>query len=287
MPTVEEVRKTLEDYLAIGHSDSTVNCYRQTFNRTVMRAPNLIESIDAPRAEDIRARLADLSRYGHGRSSLRFHYFFLKTLTENVMRGKWPLTKRDVPPEPAPEEYHRPILSEERINTMIRRVKLFPNRGAITRFAVSTTYGARRVELGDQNRDTINLETGTIRIKTRKHGIIRTHIIPDAIKSRLFPDELEPLNEWKMSKLYKQIEAGCGFEHEVGYGWHSIRRRLATWFDDHGISEPDIYKFMRWKRRRTILNRYIVRTEVETDRRLTEVDQMIFEIHPFLASWRE
>lgn len=294
MPAIAEVRKVLEDYLTVGHSNSTARCYSQVFNRTARQAPVLLEKIDAPDAKDIRAHLANLERHGHGPSSLRFHYFFLKTLTENVMRGKWPLDKKDAPPEPPLEELSRPILSVRRIRTMIGRVKRFASEVKMkfsddmvrTRFAVSTIYGARRVELGDLGDESISLDTGTIRIKTRKRGVIRTHLLPDEIISHLHPDELEPLSKWQASDLFNYIEVGCGFEHDGGYGWHSIRRRLATWFDDHGVSEPDIYRFMRWKRRRTILDRYIVRTEVETDRHLAKVDRMIFEVHPFLSAWR-
>lgn len=285
MPSIEEVRKALDDYLAVGHADSTVRCYSQVFRRTVRYSPALIERINAPQAKQIRSHLANLGRRGHGASSLRFHFFFLKTLTENVMRGKWPMRKQDTPPETPPEKLSRPIFSEERITDMISKIKKKPpDKAAQTHFAVSTIYGARRVELGDLV-DNINLDAGTIRIKTRKRGPIRTHIIPDEIKPHLFPNELEPLAPWKMSELFIEIETSCGFEHEDGYGWHSIRRRLTTWFDDHGVSEPDIYRFMRWRRRRTILDRYIVRTDVETDRRLAEVDRMIFEIHPFLSAW--
>jgi integrase len=285
MTAIEEIRRALENYLAVGHSQSTQNCYMQIFGRTSQHAPALLENIGAPQAEDIRAYLADLKKRGHGASSLRLHYFFLKTLTENVMRGNWPLDKRDAPPEPELEEYRRPILSEERINTMIEKMRKSPYIMARTRFAVSTIYGARRVELGDLVAENINLETMTIRIRTRKHGIIRTHLIPNEMKPYISPEELEPMSEWQMSELFKRIEAHCGLKHEPNFGWHSIRRRLATWLDDHGISEPDIYRFMRWKRRRTILDRYIVRTEAETDRRLAEVDKAIFAVHPFLRAW--
>lgn len=284
MSSIDGVRKALEDYLAVGHSDTTAKRYMQVFNQTVKRSPNLLERINAPRVNDVRAHLANLKRGGHGASSLRFHYSFLKTLTEGVMRGKWPLTKHDAPPEPALEDLSRPILNVDQINMMIAKVKKFRDKEAKTRFAISTTYGTRRIELGDLT-ESINLDAGTLRIKTRKRGMIRTHLIPNEIKPHLFPNKLKPINEWQTSELFKRIEKGCGLKHDRGYGWHSIRRRLVTWFDDHKVSEPDIYLFMRWKRRRTTFDRYIVRTEVETDRRLAEVDRMIFEIHPFLSAW--
>lgn len=283
---MEEVQRVLEDYLAVRRVSSTTTRYLQAFRRVSREAPELIQSIRDPPMEMIRGYLASLERDGKGASTIRFYYFFLKSLTERVMRGNWPYKKWEAPP--GAEEFTRPILNEEQIRGMIVQMKGCPDLAIRTRFAVSTIYGARRVELGDlgKGKGDISLESGTIRIKTRKHGDVRTHLIPNEIKPHLFPDSLEPLSPSAMSDLFKRIEENyCGLNHKNGYGWHSIRRRLATWFDDHDVSREDIYRFMRWKRRREILDVYIVRTETETAKKLAEVDQRIFKVHPFLSAW--
>jgi len=148
-------------------------------------------------------------------------------------------------------------------------------------------YGARRIELAELGEGSINLDQKVIRVETRKRGEPRTHILPDEILPYLRPKGLEPIDEGDMSEAFIRIEESLGFEHQKGFGWHSIRRRLATWLDDHNVSEKSIHIFMRWGRRKTILDRYIVRTTVETEKKKVEVDREIFKLHPFLPTWRE
>jgi len=283
MATIEEVKKALEDYLAVRCTDTTKVTYLQRFNRILAISPSLVQNIQQPSGIEVMAVLAELKRQGFEPATLRSYHYFLKSLCKRCMRGNWPLGAQDIPPLPA--EQRQPTMATELIMRMVERMKDCPDLAARTRFAISTTYGARRIELGDLDKNTIDLERGVIRIKTRKHGDIRTHIIPNEIKPHLYPDKLVPLDAWQMSELFKRIEEYCGFKHYANFGWHSIRRRLATWLDDRDVSESDIFKFMRWKRRRTILDTYIVRTAMETDKKLAEVDQRIFKIHPFLPIW--
>lgn len=280
--TIEALRKKMNIHLdSVGRKAGTKERYHRALNMTHRFIPSLEFS-----RSNVKEFMALLRRRGYKPSVIRFHYFFLRSLVENVLEEDWPLKKVDVPPEPEPGEISQPIFEEMRINEMIRRAKkasLYPED--LTRFAVSTTYGARRIELGKLGENSFSLELKVVRIETRKKGEPRTHVLPDEIIPYLHPEGLEPINEGDMSEAFTRIEEALGFDHQKGFGWHSIRRRLATWCNDHDVSERDIDIFMRWEPRKTTQRRYVVRTPVETDKVQAEVDRKIFKIHPFLKTW--
>jgi hypothetical protein len=283
MVDVQELRKFLSDYAEVHCEESTKREYLQVFDKIAREDPQVLVGIESPASQGIDAYLADLKRRGYGESLVRFRYFFLKTLCENVMRGAWPMRSKDIPPEP--EIFRQPVLELPHIQDMILKMRVCSDSAALTRFAIATIYGPRRVELMQLDDRSISSDLGKIQIKTRKHGDIRTHLIPNEIKPYLTPSSLMPLSEWKLSELFKRIEWFCGYRHVGWFGWHSIRRRLITYFDDIDVAENKIFTFMRWKRRKTILDRYKVRKPEETIRKLTDVDSMIFKVHPLLAWW--
>lgn len=277
---IEVLREKMDNRLDFhGRSSSTKQKYHRALKEVYKVIPDLKFSRD-----NIERFLAIKRRKGYKSSVVRFNYFFLKSLVENVVGGKWPFRKEDIPTKS--KEPYRPVFEESRINEMIgrtRKVSLPP--ADLTRFAISTTYGARRIELAQLNDDSFDLERKVVRIETRKRGEPRTHVLPEEIIPYLHPEGLEPVSVGGMSRAFIRIEESLGFTHQKGFGFHSIRRRLATWLDDHSVGEEKIFIFMRWTRRRTILDEYIVRTLVETERKQAEVDREIFKIHPFLPAW--
>ncbi len=281
---IEALREKMDIHLdSIGRKEGT----KRRYHRALNMAYKFIPSLEFSRS-NVKEFMAVLRRRGYKPSVIRFHYFFLRSLVENVLEGDWPLKKVDIPPEPEPGEISQPIFEETRINEMIRRAKkvsLYPSD--LTRFTLSTTYGARRIELGKLGEDSFDLVLKVVRIETRKKGEPRTHILPDEIIPYLHPKGLEPIDEGEMSEAFIRIEEELGFEHQKGFGWHSIRRRLATWFDDHDVSEKNVEIFMRWKRHKTTRSRYVVRTPVETEKVQAEVDRKMFELHPFLKTWED
>jgi len=282
---IQQIRAALINYATVRCEDSTRREYTNVFDKIAHEAPSLIEKIDNPSKQEIMAYLASVKNRGFKESVVRFRYYFLKSLCENVIDGEWPVRPQDAPPEP--EVFRQPIFELDRIVSMIHKMKNCPDLGARTRFAVASIYGPRRVELIPLDELSINLNMGTIQIKTRKHGDPRTHLLPNEIKPYLSPDSLMPLTKWQLSDLFKRIEWFCGYQHEAFFGWHSFRRRLVTFFDDMGVDESKIHAYMRWKRRKTILHRYIVRKPLEVDKKLAKVDMEIFKIHPFLKYWAQ
>lgn len=281
---IETLRERMDNHLSfIGAKEDTPQKYHLALGNVYRSIPDL--EFSRPNIEKF---IADLRRKGYKSSVVRFHYFFLRSLVENVLDGNWPFKPREAPPEPTPEELFQPIFSKERIKEMIvcaKRGSLDPPD--ITRFAVSTVYGGRRIELAGLGEGSFDKERKLVRIETRKRGEPRTHIMPDEIIPYVHPEGLEPISKKKMSDAFEQIEEILGFEHQKGYGWHSIRRRIITYFDDRDVSEKLVHTFLRWKRMRTIRDRYVVRDRMETDKELAKVDMKIFEIHPFLPAWAQ
>lgn len=280
---IEILRKKMEDYLDFAQARKGT---KQKYRRALAVVYRVIPKLEFSRSNII-GFIAVLRRGGYKPSVVRFHYFFLKSLVENVLGEDWPFKQKEAPPEPEQKDLNQPILEEIRIKEMIKRAKnanLHP--ADLTRFALSTTYGARRIELAEQDETSVNIEMKVVRIETRKHGEPRTHIMPDEIIPYLHPTWLKPIDVSEMSEAFIRIEDGLGFEHQKGFGWHSIRRRMATWFNDHDVSERNIDIFMRWKSPKTTQRRYVVRTPVETEKVQAEVDRKIFKIHPFLPTWR-
>jgi len=279
---IETLRERMDNHLAfVGAKEETPQKYHLALGRAYRSIPDLEFS-----RKNVEKFIADLERKGYKSSVVRFHYFFLKSLVENVLEGDWPFKSREAPPEPRPEDLFQPIFSEERIKEMItcaKRPSLKPED--LTRFAVSTVYGGRRIEMAKLGEDSFDKRRKLVRIDTRKRGEPRTHIMPDEILPYVHPEGLEPISKKKMSEAFVRIEETLGFEHQEGYGFHSIRRRIITYFDDHDVSEKLVHTFLRWKRRRTIRGRYVVRDKMETDKDLAKVDRKIFKIHPFIKTW--
>lgn len=236
--------------------------------------------------DELRSILAQLRREKCRASALRFYYYFLKTWQERVQEQAWPLKKADLPEKES--ELEQPLFETEEINGMIGMVKESRSveKTNVTLLAISTTYGVRRIELCELTQNPTRIGEETIHIKTAKKGRIRTHLLPAQI--RPWVTSLEPnLDESQMTYRFKKIEKACGLNHQGLYGWHSIRRRLATYLEDIGAGREDIFKFMRWERPKDIMDTYVVRSKSEVERKLAEVDRRIFKVHPFLEAWRE
>jgi len=293
---VKKLRKDLDNYLDVYCQEYTRRTYRQLFERLEAVSPGLLESMDRPTDSDIRAYLAELKRQagpGEHESLMRLHFYFLKTLCEKIAKGRWPIPPSEAPPEP--DTYRQPTIPPATIAEMIQRMKLCSNAQARTRFFVSTIYGARRIEIGEMAADSLDLAKGTLLIRTKKHGETRLHCLPDRfpelglkVAHLLDPADIYPLSGGQMTHLFNKIARFClGRDFPQGVGFHSIRRQLATCLDNAGANPDDIYTFMRWKRPKTILDRYIVRTATEVDAKLAAVDLRIFKVHPFLKYWGE
>ena len=141
----------------------------------------------------------------------------------------------------------------------------------------------------------IRLKDHTIHIATAKHGRERTHLIPEPIIPFLagYDFGTERSDNFVFT-LWYHIEHRIGLPHTDQVGWHSVRRSLNTMLL-RVLPEPTVMSFLRWKQRTSshMPYRYSAQRFVGEEGETTEVvgdaldvDNQVFEKHPFLEHWR-
>lgn len=206
----------------------------------------------------------------------------------------WPY-RRGESPQIREDNIQAPALHPNIISKMIGTIKTSGSPEEKAFLALSTTYGLRRVEMVELDASDVRLKDQTIHIATAKHGRERTHLIPSAI--------IPYLSEYDFSKsrsdnflftLWYRIEFSVRFPHTHKVGWHSIRRSLNT-FLLRSLPEATVMSFLRWKQRTSshMPYRYSAQRFIGEEGETTQVvgdaldvDNQIFEAHPFLEFWR-
>ena len=74
-----------------------------------------------------------------------------------------------------------------------------------------------------------------------------------------------------------------GFEVGDGYGWHSIRRSLATELVNTDIATIKVLRFMRWSD--ASMKKELGMLALYAKREQELIDKSVFSVHPFLESW--
>jgi integrase len=228
--------------------------------------------------EDVIEFLAQLRREGYKQSSIDVMIRPVRLLAQ-IQR--WPggfprlaMSKVRV------GDVERPFLNHDEVCEMIRRAKMFCNRRELAYLALSTTYGLRRAELAS-----LEICDGEVTVDTVKGGVVTTHIIPDEIKPYIGGYRCADIRY--VSLMFRRICEKVGYDFEGrNYGWHAIRRALATELVEveMRMSVLNIIRFMRW-------SDDAVRGEfgmlvVYAQRDQAKIDRSIFKVHPFLGSWR-
>jgi hypothetical protein len=176
-------------------------------------------------------------------------------------------------------EVSRPVFTAEQVVNIISRAKEVCNERELAFLAAASVYGLRREEVG-----TLEVFDGHVKVHTAKDGEEIFQTIPDAIR-----DYIKGYRACKdvryMTRVFQRIMSKVGFEIDRGYGWHSIRRALATELALRDVSALNIVRFMRWsdagvKREFGMLAIYARRDQ-------DEIDKSILEVHPFLSAWSE
>jgi len=86
-----------------------------------------------------------------------------------------------------------------------------------------------------------------------------------------------------MTRVFQSIVSKVGLEVNRGYGWHSIRRALATELLLRDVSAVNILRFMRWSD--TSVKSEFGMLAIYAKREQDKIDKSIFEVHPFLSAW--
>ncbi len=193
-------------------------------------------------------------------------------------------------------EVSRPMFHSEEVEEMIKVGKQRLNERELAVLVMSTVYGLRRSEMARPNEPEIKLGVieiesngcgvvefgGKLKVHTMKGGPKTEHLIPKEIVT--YFENFEPYCKDEMSSEFRLMMARMGKRCSSGYGWHSIRRCLATELLMAEISMLNIVRFMRWsdavvKGSFGMLALYAKRDQIR-------IDSEIFKAHPFLKYWK-
>ena len=182
-------------------------------------------------------------------------------------------------PKVREDDVNRPILSNEQIGLMIKRGKEVLSHRELAYLALSTTYGLRREELSS-----LSGINGKVTVKTVKGGPVTTHVVADEIKPYL--EAYQRTSVRYMSFIFQRIIKKMSIDlPSKEYGWHAIRRGLATELLYRDVSLINIVRFMRWSDAN--VKGGFGMLAIYGKRNQEEVDRSVFKVHPFLTIWNE
>ncbi len=180
-------------------------------------------------------------------------------------------------PKVKSSEVNRPVFTVDEVVHIISRAKEVCSERELAFLAAASVYGLRREEIG-----TLEVSDGHVEVHTAKDGEVAFQIIPDAIKD--YMKGYRACNDVRyITRVFHRIMNKVGLEVNTGYGWHSIRRALATELALRGVSALNILRFMRWSDAslKGELGMLVIYARHEQDK----IDRSIFELHPFLYAW--
>lgn len=227
---------------------------------------------------DVRRFAEKLDKDGFSASYISLSYWAIKTLFE-AQREELNLELKGILPRE--EEKIQPAMSVKNIRKLIETTKAKGSPKQKALLALSTTFGLRVSEMAALKGEDIDLGERSILIRTKKGGRTRKHLLPDEIlpiiTSYPFNGDMSASG---LNSCFRWICSLAGVKREKREVWHSLRRRLLIELVNARVPEEKIYKFLRWRRRdfQMISVYYNVKDE--------DVDKEIFQIHPFLGSWR-
>lgn len=228
---------------------------------------------------DVTAFLAHLRKRGILQSTIDKDLKTIKLLAE-IQGWQFPkLSLRRV----NPDEVRRTILSKETIGSMITLGKQGLLKDIeLCYLALATTYGLRRVEMMRLTPSSFPNEHHLI-VDTAKGGSKTTHLIPPQIAPYL--GSFKRYEADSLTHMFHRIAQKAGLNTGAGYGWHSIRRSLATELILSEASSLNVLRFMRWSDASTRgeFGMLVIYAKKDQER----IDEEIFKIHPFLGYWRE
>jgi len=213
---------------------------------------------------------------GFTQNSINTHLRPIKLLAQ-IQGWKFPkLSMRRV----RDEEITRTIFTREQVISLIQMGRQLLEPKHLSYLALSTTYGLRREEMAKP--DQPDIADGRITIHTIKGGPTTTHLIPPELAP--FLEHFTPFTTDYMSHLFLKILYKVGMKVGAGYGWHSIRRALATELLLSDASALNILRFMRWSDA-SVKGEFGMLT-IYAKKDQERIDREIFKIHPFLPYWR-
>lgn len=261
-----------EDLIARGKQEYTAIEWR----RYVKKFEDICGVKDVYDRGDVVKFLAELRKQGYKQNSINTIVRPVKLLAQ-IQGWDYPSMKM---PRVKAGDISRKAYGVEEIGNLIRRAKETCSDRQLAYLAVASVYGCRREEVG-----TAVIDGDYIVIKTVKGGDTVRQLIPDEIKPYLVHYE-KRTDVRNMTRTFHQICKNVGVQNgESGFGWHSIRRALATELVITDVSALNILRFMRWSD--ASLKGEFGMLIIYAKRNQEAIDEAVFKVHPFLKYWRD
>jgi hypothetical protein len=263
--------KVYMDLMARGKDIETARCWR----RWTMKFEVCCGIKNKYERDDAIRYLSCLREQGYRQSSIDVMVRPVKLLAQ-IQGWSFP---RLAMPKVRDVDVSRPVLSYEEVCQMIRKGKEVLSERELAYLALSTTYGLRREELSGLGRI-----DGRVTVETAKGGPVTIHLVPDEIRPYLAGYERTGVRY--MSFVFGRIVEKLGISLAGGnYGWHAIRRALATELVSTDVSLINVVRFMRWSDG-TVKGEFGM-LAIYGKRNQEEIDRSVFRVHPFLPIWNE
>ena len=175
----------------------------------------------------------------------------------------------------------RPILEPEDVVKMIKVGREVLDRRELALLALATTYGLRREEMCNTSEPVIT--DGHITISAIKGSMKTTHLIPEEIADYIKDFRADSTSYATMA--FASIVKKTGVEVDKGFGWHAIRRSLATELMMVEISGLNVLRFMRWSE--GVLTGDLGMLRLYAKKEQGRIDSEVFRVHPFLGAWTD
>jgi hypothetical protein len=232
---------------------------------------------DSYNTADVVKFVAELRQEGMKQSSINAR---LKALRLSCQIQNWDGgLPRLAMPKVKDSEVNRPAFTTDQVVHIISRAREVCTERELSFLAAASVYGLRREEVG-----TLEVRDGVVKVNGAKGGESIFQIIPDAIK-----DYMKGYRGCKdvryMTRVFQRIMSKVGLEVDRGYGWHSIRRALATELALRDVSALNIVRFMRWSD--CSVEGEFGMLAMYARRNQGEVDRCVFRVHPFLSCWSD
>lgn len=269
------IQQMREDLLGLGLTKGTIRVYCHCATKFMKEVEGTPDRHDA-------LRFLGVLRENSKPNSRRVMYYAIRALFRSMDQDF------NVPPpkENMRGEISRPILTGAQVESLIEWVKEDGTPCQKAYLALSTVFGLRRSELiGIRQGD---IDAGTIMIWTAKGGDPKRHVIPDPIAGAIYGyEDWGSLSETAGSIVFKAILLKAGLGLMRGYGWHSIRRALVTELIRRGVDSLVAKKFMRWHGTMNPIDPLgmLAMPSIYVQFEDRELDEMVFESHPFLEAW--
>lgn len=180
----------------------------------------------------------------------------------------------------SPDEIKRTIFSADEVISLIMMGKQLLPKAELCHLALSTIYGLRRVEM--TTIDKASFPNGChLTVRTAHGGRETTHLIPPEIAPYL--EVFTPYQPDTLTHMFHRIAVATGLKATGGYGWHSIRRSLATELALSEVSSINVMRFMRWTE--ASIKREFGMLPIYAKKDQERIDREIFNMHPFLPYW--